>query len=197
MLFFWIAAIGGSVIFFVANARIPALKSSEFVTGLRIGAGSRASGGNRAGGDSSCRDRAQHQDRRLRLIEAKVLVLVVLFGLSCWEGVRCILIASSECRLNGNRAAFRCLGGASLPFDATQFFYSDSEEGRRMQNASNDAALEVLKDQGFEIGESATRDGQAWIWIRSKDDSALVEIGRELWELAAGRLTLADIAGRH
>jgi hypothetical protein len=37
-----------------------------------------------------------------------------------------------------------------------------------------------------------THDGRRQIWIRSKDDSALVELGPELWELAAGRLTLAD-----
>ena len=65
-----------------------------------------------------------------------------------------------------------------------------------MQNASNYAALEVLKDQGFEIGESAIQDGQVLVRIRSRDDSALVETGRGLWELAAGRLTLDEIAHR-
>jgi hypothetical protein len=66
------------------------------------------------------------------------------------------------------------------------------EEGRRLESAHNDQALRVLKEQGFEIGESVTHDGCRRIWIRSKDDSALVELGPELWELAAGRLTLAD-----
>ena len=61
-----------------------------------------------------------------------------------------------------------------------------------MESAHNDHALRVLKEQGFEIGESVTHDGHRRIWIRSKDDSALVEFGPELWELAAGRLTLAD-----
>jgi hypothetical protein len=65
-----------------------------------------------------------------------------------------------------------------------------------MENTRNDAALEVLKDQGFEIGESVIHNEGVRVWIRSKDDSALVEIGWELWELAAGRLTLADIARR-
>jgi hypothetical protein len=65
-----------------------------------------------------------------------------------------------------------------------------------MQNASNNAVLEALKDQGFEIGESAIQDGQLLVRIRSKSDSALVEIGRDLWELAAGRLTLDEIAHR-
>jgi hypothetical protein len=66
-----------------------------------------------------------------------------------------------------------------------------------MPNAGNISALEVLKDQGFEIGESAIEDGQERVRIRSREDSALVEPGRELWELAAGRLTLADLARRH
>ena len=66
-----------------------------------------------------------------------------------------------------------------------------------MQSAINSAALEALKDQGFEIGESAMQDGQVLIRIRSRDDSALVETGRDLWELAAGRLTLDEIAHRH
>ena len=65
-----------------------------------------------------------------------------------------------------------------------------------MQNASNNAALDALKDQGFEIGESAIQDGQVLVRIRTRDDSALVETGRDLWELAAGRLTLGEIAHR-
>ncbi len=65
-----------------------------------------------------------------------------------------------------------------------------------MQNVSAIPALEILKDQGFEIGESATQDGQVRIRIRSREDSALVEVGRDLWELAAGRLTLADLTQR-
>jgi len=66
-----------------------------------------------------------------------------------------------------------------------------------MQNAGSIPALEALKDQGFEIGESAIKDGQERVRIRSRENSALVEPGRELWELAAGRLTLADLARRH
>lgn len=66
-----------------------------------------------------------------------------------------------------------------------------------MQNAGRISALEALKDQGFEIGESAIEDGQERVRIRSREDSALVRSGQELWELAAGRLTLADLARRH
>jgi hypothetical protein len=61
-----------------------------------------------------------------------------------------------------------------------------------LESTHNDDALKVLREQGFEIGESVTHDGRRQIWIRSKHDSALVEWGPELWELAAGRLTLAD-----
>jgi hypothetical protein len=65
-----------------------------------------------------------------------------------------------------------------------------------MENARNDAVLEVLKEQGFEIGESVIHNEHVRVWIRSKNDSALVQIGRDLVELAAGRLTLAEIARR-
>ena len=65
-----------------------------------------------------------------------------------------------------------------------------------MQHANNNAALEALKDQGFEIGESVIQDGQVLVRIRSRDCSALVEPGRDLWELAAGRLTLDKIVHR-
>jgi hypothetical protein len=46
-----------------------------------------------------------------------------------------------------------------------------------MENTRNDAVLEVLKDQGFEIGESVIHNEGVRVWIRSKDDSALVEMG--------------------
>ena len=65
-----------------------------------------------------------------------------------------------------------------------------------MKDLPNEPALEVLKEQGFEIGESVIHDEHVRVRIRSREDSALVEIGQELWDLAAGRLTLADIARR-
>ena len=64
-----------------------------------------------------------------------------------------------------------------------------------MQTANNNAAIEALKEQGFEIGESAIQNGQMLVRIRSRDYSALVET-RHLWELAAGVLTLDEIAHR-
>jgi hypothetical protein len=57
-----------------------------------------------------------------------------------------------------------------------------------MENAQTDAVLQVLKEQGFETGESVRNNERVRVRIRSKDDSALVEIGRELWEIAAAGL---------
>jgi hypothetical protein len=66
-----------------------------------------------------------------------------------------------------------------------------------VEGARNAAALEALKEQGFEIGESVMRqDGRVQHAIRSKNESAWVETGQELWNLAAGRLTLANINDR-
>jgi hypothetical protein len=65
-----------------------------------------------------------------------------------------------------------------------------------MENAPNELALEMLRELGFEIGESAKCDERVLFRIRSKDASALVEIGQDLWDLAAGRLTLTEIARR-
>jgi hypothetical protein len=46
-----------------------------------------------------------------------------------------------------------------------------------MENAHNDAVLQILKEQGFEIGESVIHNEHVRVRIRSKDDSALVEMG--------------------
>jgi hypothetical protein len=66
-----------------------------------------------------------------------------------------------------------------------------------MEDARAAAAFEVLREQGFEIGELTGHAEHVQVRIRSKDDSALVEIGGELWDLAAGRLTLAEISRRY
>ena len=66
-----------------------------------------------------------------------------------------------------------------------------------MKDARAAAALEVLKEQGFEIGESTGHDEHVQVRVRSKDDSALVEIGGDLWDLTAGRVTLAEISRQH
>jgi hypothetical protein len=52
------------------------------------------------------------------------------------------------------------------------------------------AALASLAQQGYEIGEQATHpSGVVKVAIRSKDESAWVELGQQLWDLAAGRAT--------
>jgi hypothetical protein len=61
---------------------------------------------------------------------------------------------------------------------------------------SHESVLEALKAQGYEVGETAVQDGQAVIVVRSTEGSALVTLGQELHDLAAGRLTLAKIVAR-
>lgn len=61
---------------------------------------------------------------------------------------------------------------------------------------SHESVIQALKSQGYEVGETAVQDGQVRIVVRSNDGSALVTLGQELHELAAGRLTLAQLAAR-
>jgi hypothetical protein len=62
---------------------------------------------------------------------------------------------------------------------------------------SHESAIQALKDQGYEVGETGMpQNGQMRIVVRSSDRSALVTVGQELQELAAGRVTLAEIAAR-
>ena len=87
------------------------------------------------------------------------------------------------------------MGGAS-PCGRHPLFRLGSERFVKMKDTANEPALEVLKEQGFEIGESVIHDAHVRIRVRSRDASALVEIGQDLWDLAAGRLTLADVSRR-
>jgi hypothetical protein len=61
---------------------------------------------------------------------------------------------------------------------------------------SHASVIAALRAQGYEIGETAVQDGQARLVVRSNDGSALVNVGQELHDLAAARLTLSDIAAR-
>ncbi len=66
-----------------------------------------------------------------------------------------------------------------------------------MDGARNDAALEILENEGFEIGATVIhRDGRVQITVGSKNDSAMVEVGQELWDFAAGLVTLREINAR-
>jgi len=61
---------------------------------------------------------------------------------------------------------------------------------------SHESVIQALKAQGYEVGETAVQEGQVRIVVRSTDCSALVTVGKELHELAAGRLSLSQLAAR-
>jgi hypothetical protein len=61
---------------------------------------------------------------------------------------------------------------------------------------SHESVIQALKAQGYEVGETAVQEGQIRIVVRSTDCSALVAVGRELNELAAGRISLGQLAAR-
>jgi len=66
-----------------------------------------------------------------------------------------------------------------------------------MEGVRNDAALEILEDKGFEVGAAVVHeDGRVQISVNSKDDSVMVEVGRELWDFATGLVNLPEIDAR-
>jgi hypothetical protein len=66
-----------------------------------------------------------------------------------------------------------------------------------MEGARNDAALKILENGGFEIGAAVMYgDGGVRIRVSSNNRSAMVEVGQELWDLATGIVTLAEINAR-
>ena len=66
-----------------------------------------------------------------------------------------------------------------------------------MRVPSRESIVQALRDQGYEVGEAARHpDGQERIPVRSQDRSAWVGLGQELQELAAARVTLAELAAR-
>jgi len=66
-----------------------------------------------------------------------------------------------------------------------------------MEGARNDAALKILENEGFEIGAAVIHgDGRVQITVSSRNDSAMVEVGQELWDLAAGLVTLPEVNAR-
>jgi hypothetical protein len=57
--------------------------------------------------------------------------------------------------------------------------------------------VQALRDQGYEVGEAARLpDGRERILVRSQDRSAWVNAAQELQDLAAARITLAELAAR-
>ena len=56
--------------------------------------------------------------------------------------------------------------------------------------------LDILRAQGYAVGTPDVHTGRVRVWIRGSDEAVDVEIGRELHELAKGKLSFADIWAR-
>ena len=57
-------------------------------------------------------------------------------------------------------------------------------------------ALDILRAQGHAVGIADLHTGRVRIWIQHSDEAIEVMIGRELHELAEGKLSLDDIRTR-
>jgi len=56
--------------------------------------------------------------------------------------------------------------------------------------------LHILRAQGYAVGTPDVHTGRVRVWIRGSDEAVDVEIGRELHELAEGKLSFEDIRAR-
>jgi len=56
--------------------------------------------------------------------------------------------------------------------------------------------LDILRAQGYAVGTPDVHTGRVRVWIRGSDEAVDVEIGRELHELAEGRLSFEDVRER-
>ena len=57
-------------------------------------------------------------------------------------------------------------------------------------------ALDILRAQAYAVGIPAADTGRVRVWVRGSDEAIDVEIGRELRELAEGKLTFEGIQAR-
>ena len=57
-------------------------------------------------------------------------------------------------------------------------------------------ALEILRAQDYAVGTPDANTGRVRVWIRGSDEAVDVRIGRELHELAEGKLSFEDIRAR-
>ena len=57
-------------------------------------------------------------------------------------------------------------------------------------------ALDILRAQGYAVATPNADTGRVRVWVRGSDEAVDVEIGRELHELAEGKLTFEDIRAR-
>ena len=55
---------------------------------------------------------------------------------------------------------------------------------------------DILRAQGYAVGAPEVHTGRVRVWIRGSDEAVDVEIGRELHELAEGKLSFEDIRAR-
>lgn len=66
-----------------------------------------------------------------------------------------------------------------------------------MEGARNDAALEILENKGFKVGPAVVHDdGRVQISVNFENNSAMVEVGPELWDFATGLVNLLEIDAR-
>ena len=61
---------------------------------------------------------------------------------------------------------------------------------------SDTEALEILRAQGHAAGTPDLRTGKVRIWIRGMDETVDVALGRELHELAEGKLNFEEVVSR-
>ncbi len=57
-------------------------------------------------------------------------------------------------------------------------------------------ALDILRAQGYAVGTPDAHTGRVRVWLRGSGEAVGVEIGRELHELAEGKLSFEDIWAR-
>ena len=57
-------------------------------------------------------------------------------------------------------------------------------------------ALDILRAQGHAVGTPDIHTGRVRVWIGRSDEAVDVEIGRELHELAEGKLSIEEIRAR-
>jgi len=61
---------------------------------------------------------------------------------------------------------------------------------------TDNEALNILRAQGYAVGMPDVRTGRVRVWVGGSNDAVDVLIGRELHELAEGKLTFEEIQER-
>jgi hypothetical protein len=122
-------------------------------------------------------------------------------------------LSAEELSEQGKRAAAARWAKSKLPGDSSEDLVkrpdsAQSEpvreaqpepvrEGRATFDGHDANAIQALTDQGYEVGEPALHpDGCMRVNVRSHAVSAWVTTGKELLDLAAGRVSLDEIANR-